>query len=284
MPVSQSSSAPGRQSSRSRRLGKLRALTTRIADVRPGESAIVAGASLTLAGIVAAHVALETARDAIFLTTLGPQHLAFVYLAMAGLAALVGRFELVVERALGRTNALILSLMLTAMGTMLFYVADKSDALTFALYLWAGLSGTLLLLQFWLFAATRFDSAQGRRLYGLIAAGGVLGAVVGGGLSSIFARYYTVESLLAVAATLQLLTALLVTTAPAPRSLPDKNSLPNLKDSLRALGRKYLLTTDRSSHCDRHHHASAHRLPLQVGDHSASPKREPRNLPRDLST
>lgn len=235
MSDSQPRSDSSQGASRSRRASGLRGTANRLADVRPGEGAVVLSSALSLAGIVAAHVALETARDAIFLTTLGPHHLAFVYLAMAALAALVGRFELFVERVLGRTNSLILSLMLTAMGTTLFYVADKSDALTFALYLWTGLSGTLLLLQFWLFAATRFDGAQGRRLYGLIAAGGVLGAVVGGALSSVFARFFDVESLLAVAAFIQLLTALLITAAPAAKSVPDTSPVPSLKSSLQAL-------------------------------------------------
>lgn len=225
-----------RGSSPTRRSTPARSPLSRLADVRPGEGPLVFGAALTLAGIVAAHLMMETARDALFLTKLSPTRLAFVYLAMALMAGLVGRYEITVGRILGRTNALILSLMIAGMGTMLFYVGEKSIAATFALYLWTGLSGTLLMVQFWLFAASRLTGPQGRRLYGLVAAGGVLGAVGGGGLSVLITRSLPVETLLAFAAGLQLATALLVTTAPPPAVLSEPSHVTRARDALRTVG------------------------------------------------
>ncbi len=185
------------------------------------------GATLTLAGIIAAHISLETARDTLFLTELGARDLAYVYMIMAVLVAAMGRVSASVDRLLGRSNALILTLMLAAVGTTLFYVADESPQLTFAFYLWVGVMGTLLLLQFWLFASARFTVAQGRRLFGLIAAGGVLGAVGGGALSTVIVRYWNVELLLVVAVLLHLATALLVTTAPtASNIMPTVRRIP----------------------------------------------------------
>lgn len=217
--------------------GRRNGFLERLADLRPGEGGAVGGASLSLAGIVAAHLALETARDTLFLTQLKPHALAFVYMAMAVLAALVTRFSTNVERLLGRSNALVLSLMIAAMGNTLFFVAGRSQALTFAFYLWVGLSGTLLLLQFWLFAAARFTPSQSRRLYGLVAAGGVLGAVGGGAISSAVTRWSSVETLLAVAALLQLLTAFWVTTAP-PGTLPPEQERPkSFRESLEEMRR-----------------------------------------------
>jgi len=235
--ASNPSTLEGRTTSRGRRSSGFRATAARWTDVRPGEGWKVVAASLTLGGIVAAHVALETARDALFLTEFGAHHLAFVYIAMALLAAVVGRFGLAIERALGRANALILSLMSAALGTMLFYVSDLSGATTFGLYLWTGLSGTLLMLQFWLFAATRFDGAQGRRLYGLIAAGGVLGAVLGGVASTAITRWLNVESLLALAASEQLITALLVTGAPKGSVAKEAEKPIGIREAFRKLRR-----------------------------------------------
>lgn len=202
-------SGPPRVASRSRPWG-----WAAVADIRAGEQGLVLTATLSLAGIVAAHVAAETARDALFLSQLKPHFLAFVYLAMAVFSALLGRFGHAVERTLGRSNALILSLMMASVGNTLFFVADKTHAITFAYYLWVGLSGTLLLLQFWLFAADRFSGQQGRRLFGLIAAGGVLGAVAGGAISTAVTEWLQVSALQAVAAGLQLIAAMVVTTAP----------------------------------------------------------------------
>lgn len=223
---------PSLPPSRTPRRGLLRS-----ADVRRGERWVVLSSSLQLAGIIAAHVCLETARDALFLAQLEPGQLAFVYIGLALVVAGIGRIESVVERTLGRANALVLTLMVTAAGTTLFFVADRSAAVTFSLYLWVGLTSTLLLLQFWLFAGTRFSVAQGRRLYGLIAAGGVLGAVVGGGLSTLTTLFLPVESLLAVAACLHLATALVVTIAPPASSVAEPRERVPFSD-LRAALRK----------------------------------------------
>ena len=209
--------APGHDGSGPRRSSRFSGF--RLADIRPGEGRFVVGSSATLAGIIAAHVSLETARDALFLTELGARELVWVYMIMAVLVAAMGRLSASVDRLLGRSNALILTLMLAALGTTIFYVAGRSPELTFAFYLWVGVTGTLLLLQFWLFAAARFTVAQGRRLFGLIAAGGVLGAVAGGALSTLLTRFFPVESLLAMALVLHLATALLITTAPAASTL-----------------------------------------------------------------
>lgn len=210
----------------------------KVADIRPGEGRLVAGAALALGGIVAGHVILETARDALFLARLPPHRLAFVYLLMALLGFWVGRYDQTVARVLGRTSALILALMIGALGTTLFYVADLKAAGTFGLYLWTGFIGTVLTVQFWLFAAARFTPAQGRRLYGLIAAGGVLGAVLGGALGTLATQYFSVKLLLMLSVVLQLTTALFLTAAPMPsvsvtagRALLMRDALATIRSS-----------------------------------------------------
>ena len=165
-------------------------------DIRPGERRLVLTATLTLAGIVGAHIILETARDAFFLVELGASQLTLVYLALAFLAGLVTRYDSTIARLFGRTNALILSLMSVALGSTFFFLCDKTPLLAFLFYLWVRLSGTILMPQFWLYTALRFNAAQGRRLYGLITAGGVFGAVFGGGLASILTSFSSTNSLL----------------------------------------------------------------------------------------
>ncbi len=228
-----SRSLPLKNRPEQRRGGRSWRSRLRLADVRPGEGKHVIGASVTLAGIVAAHVALETARDALFLAKLPPQDLSFVYLIMALLGFLVGRYDQTVARVLGRTSAVVLALMVAAVGTMLFYLVEQTKVATFWLYLWTGFIGTALTLQFWLFVGGRFTSAQGRRLYGLIAAGGVSGAVLGGALGALCTRLFRVESLLVVAASLHLLTALLVTAGPTARHVTERDKQPlDMKQAL----------------------------------------------------
>lgn len=199
---------------------------SRLVDVRPGEGRIVAGACAVLGGVVAAHVLLETARDALFLTKLPAYALALVYVAMAVLGAQTARADRWISRAFGRRNALVLGLMGAATGTMLFYSEGMGQVRAFALYLWAGVITSLLTVQFWLVVAQRFTPAQGRRLYGLLAAGGVFGGVVGSGLGALLAARFPIQSLLLASALLHLCTAWLVTAAPPATEAPPSTPPP----------------------------------------------------------
>lgn len=207
----------------------------RFVDVRPGEGSLVWGSSGVLGGIVAGHVLLETARDALFLTKLPPSSLSLVYLGLAALGFLGARYDQWVSRALGRRSSLVLALMGAATGTMWFFLSDLGRAGTFGLYLWTGVVGTLLTVQFWLAAAQRFTPGQGRRLYGLIAAGGVVGAVLGGALGAALTQYVSVKSLLAAAAVLQLITAWFVTEAPRPSETPPAKRVVRVRAELRSM-------------------------------------------------
>ena len=199
---------------------RLSGLWSRFVDVRPGEGVVVVGACAVLGGIVAAHVLLETARDAFFLTKLGPKALPLVYMTMAALGFVAARADHFIARTFGRQNALVLGLMGAATGTMLFYSEGMGQVRAFALYLWAGVITTLLTVQFWLAAGQRITPAQGRRLYGLLTAGGVFGGVVGAGLGALLAERFSIQSLLLAAAGLHLLTAGLATIAPPATMAP----------------------------------------------------------------
>lgn len=218
------SALPPRTSSPPRTSGserfRLSAVWSRFVDVRPGEERLVLGASAVLGGIVAAHVLLETARDALFLTNLGPKALPLVYMTMAVLGFVAARADHFIARSFGRQNALVLGLMGAATGTMLFYSAGIGQARAFALYLWTGVITTLLTVQFWLAAAQRITPAQGRRLYGLLTAGGVFGGVVGAGIGALLAERFSIQSLLLAAAGLHLCTASIATIAPPATVAP----------------------------------------------------------------
>lgn len=217
--------------------GRARGFRLRLADVREGEGLLLFGSSTALGGIVGAHVILETARDAIFLARMPPHMLALAYIMMAVAALIVSRLDRAVSQALGRANALILALMSASVGSTIFYLLELTAPLTFLLYLWTGVVGTILTVQFWLFVAARFTAAQGRRLYALIAAGGVLGAVLGGILSQVVTRFGPVKILLPVSALVQLVTAVSLTWAQPARALPRAKENPPLGAALDAVVR-----------------------------------------------
>jgi len=194
------------------------AALARLIDLRPGEGRLVWESTLTLFGLIAAHTLLETARDTLFLGRLAPSRLTLVYAALAVLAIFVGKLNARFVRNFGRRNALIFTLFGASYGTVVMYLLPASDATYFALYVWSGLLGSVLVVQFWMFAGQRFTVAQGKRLFGPLAAGGVLGAVAGAGLAVPLIQVMPVENLLPGSAALFMITALGLTAVPTDRA------------------------------------------------------------------
>ena len=184
-------------------------------DLREGEARPAIEAFLTLFGIIAGHTILETARDALFLSKLPPSRLAFVYVLLAALTLVVTAGNTHFVRRFGQRNALIFTLIAAAYGTTVLHFVTLTPLALFILYTWSALIGTVLGVQFWMFAGQRFSVTQGKRLFGPIAAGGVLGAVTGAGGAAAVLALVPVTSLLLVSSGLFLLTAVFLTTVPS---------------------------------------------------------------------
>lgn len=183
-----------------------------IVDLRPGELPLLARSALTLFGLIAAHTMLETARDALFLGKLPVSRLTFVYALLAGLSLVAARANARFVTRFGRRNGLIITLLASAFGTVVLYLAEPTRTVVFALYLWSGLIGSIVVVQFWMMVGHAYTVAQGKRLFGLLAAGGVLGAVVGAALAAAILDFVEVRELIGIAGGLFLLTAMFVTT------------------------------------------------------------------------
>jgi ATP/ADP translocase/HEAT repeat protein len=164
-----------------------------VAEVRPGERRGAAAAFLTLFGILASHTLLETARDALFLARLPPSQLPWVYLSMAAIAILFAQGP---WRAPGRVTAgrrsLAVLLVACAVGTFFFWLAGSWEHpwQLRALYVWSGLLGTLTALQFWMVLGELYTVTQAKRIYKVVAAGSLLGAVAGAGAARLIAESF----------------------------------------------------------------------------------------------
>lgn len=183
-------------------------------DIRPGEGRRLLIMGGAMASILAAHTVAETARDAMFLQRVPTQYLSLVYVALAVLAVVALAGDSALIRHLGRRNALMSTLMAAAFGTTMFYVAGPGRVMAFGLYLWTGLLGTILITQFWLLTATMFTSHEAKRLYGLVAALGAVGALVGGLTAMGLLYLISVDRMLPVAAGFYLLGGILLARAP----------------------------------------------------------------------
>jgi ATP/ADP translocase len=164
-----------------------------VAEVRPGERRGAAAAFLTLFGILASHTLLETARDALFLARLPPSQLPWVYLAMAAIAIV---FAQAPWRTRGRLTSgrRVLAWLLVACATVtfLFWLVGswRHPWQLRALYVWSGLLGTLTALQFWMVLGELYTVTQAKRIYKVVAAGSLLGAVAGAGAARLLAESF----------------------------------------------------------------------------------------------
>lgn len=208
----------------------MRALLSRVLDVREGELLPALQAFVALFSIIAGHTTLETARDAVFLSKLPARELNVIYVVLAALTLVATAASVALARRFGRRNALVSSLVVAAYLAIVFYSAPSTPRAALELYIYSGLVGAMIPPQFWMLAAQLLTVAQGRRLFGPIAAGGVLGAVVGAGGASLALRVFSLSSLTLIGGGWFVIAALVLTTLPAGDPAVQEGAAPAAKD------------------------------------------------------
>jgi ATP/ADP translocase len=171
----------------------------------PGHAAVlrrdVLAPAALLFVILVAHALLETARDALFLARLGPHLLAVAYIAMAA-AALVA---VAAVRRWGRQHhprrMLIAFLAVAGAGTcVLAATITLGSSIVFVLYVWTGFVATLVVPSFWTALDRSLQITEAKRVFGMIGAGGVLGAMVGSAIASLLGRWLPARHLVTAGA------------------------------------------------------------------------------------
>ncbi|NUP09842.1 MAG: MFS transporter [Polyangiaceae bacterium] len=198
----------------------------RIVDLREGEGRVLASTSAILALLTGAHTILETARDTLFLSKLPPSRLAWVYVLLAVLSLFAGALSSAMSKRFGRRAGFVATLGICAYAVVLLYLREPTPPTVFVLYVATGVIGTILTLQFWLFAGQLFTVAQGKRLFGPMAAGGVAGATLGATTAALLLRSITPTSLLLASAGMFLVAGVVVTAIPAAEGIDAEDRSP----------------------------------------------------------
>lgn len=216
--------------------------------VRTHERRATLTAFATLFGILASHAILETARDALFLSKIPAAHLPFVYLGIAAVSLAITQVQSRLgRRARDKRGVLSLWLVGSALVTGAFWLLLEplGTAGLYVLYVWSGVLATLVLIHFWMLLGDAMTVTQAKRLYGIIGAGSVLGAIAGTAIASALARVTSAENLLLASAGLLLATALLPMrlaaspSAAGPGAAKNKRESGLLNDLRYVLGRPY---------------------------------------------
>ncbi|MBI5462673.1 MAG: ATP translocase [Gammaproteobacteria bacterium] len=138
--------------------------------------------------IIAALYHLKPASRSLFIGALGSDYLPYVWIATAvGLALVIGVYHRLVARY-SRMHVVLGSCAVFIACLLVFYVWLNADGFVpaFAFYVFVDMLSVILVEQFWSLTNSIHTTEDGKRWYGLIGTGGLLGGMAGGALSGAF--------------------------------------------------------------------------------------------------
>jgi len=154
--------------------------------------------------IITALYHLKPASRSLFISTLGSVNLPYVWIATAVALGLVISLYYRLLARFSRINVVLGTCAIIITCLLVFHWQLKSGGFVqaFAFYIFVDMLSVILVEQFWSLTNTIYDTRAGRRWYGLIATGGLLGGVAGGGLSNVLIAKFHLDTtdLLLVAA------------------------------------------------------------------------------------
>jgi ATP/ADP translocase len=184
----------------------------RVLDIRAQELSRVALMATYLLLIIASYATAKAVRDSLFVTNIGPAQLPYVYLLIAAAMGLVSLVYSRVVNRIGLHRLIRLTSTIAIANLLLFWLLFKNNSAVwfYLLYVWASLFGAITASQFWLLATHVFNPREARRVFAWVGLGGIVGGIVGGGLTSRMAHRFGTESLLIVCAALMTATIVLL--------------------------------------------------------------------------
>ena len=169
------------------------ALTQRLADVRRDELAATLVAGLFFFCVLTALMVVRPAREALGMQR-GIEAIRWLFLGTVVVTLLVNPlFGWLVSRyrrvAFVSTTYLVFAAGLLAFWALLVLApAQVGERSGQVFYVWFSVFNLFATMLFWALMADRFSLAQSKRLFGVIAVGGTLGAIFGPWLASVLAQ------------------------------------------------------------------------------------------------
>jgi len=147
--------------------------------------------------IIAALYHLKPASRSIFISALSADQLPYVWIATAlGLGLIISLYHRIVARharirvVLGSCATIIVLLLAFFPG-----MREPGQVLAFGFYVFVDMLSVILVEQFWSLTNTVYTPERGKRWYGLIATGGLLGGVAGGALSAFWIEQMQLQTM-----------------------------------------------------------------------------------------
>ena len=187
--------------------GPLQRLLRRLIVVHPEEVRVVLWCWLYIFSVLSSYYIMRPIRDQMGIAG-GVNNLQWLFTGtLIGMLALNLPFAWLVTK-LPRSRFIPITYHFFALNILLFAVAlliaDQEQAVWVGriFFIWASIYNLFVVSVFWQLNVDLFSPAQGKRLFGFIAAGATVGAIVGSGLTAGLARYVSQTFLLIGAAIL----------------------------------------------------------------------------------
>lgn len=171
--------------------------------VRAGERRRALLAAVFLLLFFVGQAVLEAARDTLFLSKVPAARLPWMYIVIALLSFGVVRAEERKGRRSDSADALVAWTSVAALGTLVLAIvllggagSDGKMAGVYATYVWSGLVTSLVVSRFWALLGAQLSITDAKRLYGVIGAGAVVGAIVGSAGAGVAALVVTADLML----------------------------------------------------------------------------------------
>lgn len=184
------------------------------ADVRPGEGTTVVLLMLNVFLLLCCYYIIKPVREALILGGESAEVKSYASAAMAvvlvGLVPAYGSFASRVDRM--RLITVVSSIFVACL--VVFHILGRLAVphLGIAFFIWVGIFNLMIIAQFWSFANDIYTQEEGERLFGVVAFGASLGAILGGRAANLLFHSLGAYNLLLLAAAL-LATSLLLTAA-----------------------------------------------------------------------
>ncbi|MBO0736059.1 MAG: MFS transporter [Alphaproteobacteria bacterium] len=185
----------------------VRRVLRRFVEVKPEETAVVAWGWLYIFSVLSSYYIMRPIRDQAGVAG-GVKNLQWLFLGtLAAMLLLNLPFAYIVKK-LPRSRFIPITYHFFAANIVLFAAAlrwsDPAQSIWIerAFFIWVSVFNLFVVSVFWQLNVDLFSPEQGKRLFGLIAAGATIGAIIGSGLTASLARHVSPIFLLLGAAAL----------------------------------------------------------------------------------
>lgn len=174
-------------------------------DVRASERRVLIWSFLYFFSLLGGYYMLRPVRDALAVTA-GRSHLSWMFTGTFVAMLLVAPLFAALVARLPRRRFVPWAYRFFLLNLVAFAALIHLDVyrvvVAYAYFIWLSVYNLFVVSVFWSVMADVFQSEQGKRLFGVISAGGTLGALVGGWFTSAFAESLGLTALLILAAAL----------------------------------------------------------------------------------